>query len=132
MVSHVWERRLTGEVRGHHLRLHGLALWRGTVLVLFVFLVIAAIEVGGALVFVGSAMLGATSVSIWLGRGTAATHKMVPLDKLVHVGRGVLVQLLVRAEDEDGNIDGAEHGELVRLLKETALALEEGAVARYR
>ena len=30
------------------------------------------------------------------------------------------------AEDDDGDIDGAEDGELVRLLEQAALALEEG------
>ena len=30
------------------------------------------------------------------------------------------------AEDDNGDVDGAEDGELVRLLEQTALALEEG------
>lgn len=55
---------------------------------------------------------------------------MIPLDQLVHVGRRVLVELLVRAKDEDGDIDGAEDGKFVRLLEEAALALEEGAAMR--
>ena len=33
------------------------------------------------------------------------------------------------AKDDDGDIDGAEDGELVRLLEETAFALEEGDAA---
>lgn len=47
-------------------------------------------------------------------------------DDLVDVGRRVLVQLLVVPEDDDGDIHGAEDGELVRLLEQAALALEEG------
>lgn len=52
---------------------------------------------------------------------------MVAADGLVDVARRKLVQLLVVAEDDDGNVDGAQDGELVRLLEEPALALEEGA-----
>ncbi len=48
------------------------------------------------------------------------------MDERPHIGRRVLVQLLVAAEDEDSNIDRAEHRELVRLLEQAALALQEG------
>lgn len=51
---------------------------------------------------------------------------MVPRDKVAHVCRGVLVELLVVAEHKDGYIDGAEHRKLVRLLEQAALALEKG------
>lgn len=54
------------------------------------------------------------------------THVLVPRDQVAHVGRRVLVQLLVITKDEDGNVDGAEHGELVRLLEQATLALQEG------
>ena len=56
------------------------------------------------------------------------THICVSCDQLAHITRGVLVELLVAAEDEDGNIDRAKHGELMRLLEQTALSLQEGAV----
>lgn len=45
---------------------------------------------------------------------------------LIDVRRRVLVQLLVVSEDDDGDIDGTEDGELVRLLEQAALALKEG------
>ena len=32
------------------------------------------------------------------------------------------------AEDDDGNVDGAEHRQLVSLLEQAAFALQEGAV----
>ncbi len=49
------------------------------------------------------------------------------MDQGAHVGRRVLVQLLVAAEDEDGDVDGAEDGELVGLLEEAAFPLEKSA-----
>ena len=56
----------------------------------------------------------------------ATTHILKSCDRLVDVSRRVLVQLLVVAEDDDGDIDGAQDGELMRLLEEAAFALEEG------
>lgn len=52
-----------------------------------------------------------------------------PPDYIVDIRRRVFVQLLVVAKDDDGDIDGAEDGEFVRLLEETAFALEEGDAA---
>jgi uncharacterized membrane protein YebE (DUF533 family) len=54
---------------------------------------------------------------------------LVPANRFVDIARGKFVELLVVAEDDDGHVDGAEHRELMRLLEETAFALEEGAVA---
>lgn len=42
---------------------------------------------------------------------------------------GELVELVVVAKDDYGDVDLAEFGELVGLLEEAAFALEEGAVA---
>ena len=56
----------------------------------------------------------------------ATTHILKPRDGLVDVSRRVLVQLLVVTEDDDSDIDGAQHGKLVRLLEQTTFALEEG------
>ncbi len=50
---------------------------------------------------------------------------MISLQRLVDVARRELVQLLVVTEDDDGNVDGAEDGQLVRFLEETAFSLEE-------
>jgi hypothetical protein len=56
----------------------------------------------------------------------ATTHILKPRDSLVDVARRVLVQLLVVTEDDDCDVDGAQHGKLVRLLEQTTFALEEG------
>jgi hypothetical protein len=55
-----------------------------------------------------------------------ATVILKAADDVVDVVGGVLIQLLVVAEDDDGDIDGAEDGEFVGLFEETTLALEEG------
>lgn len=47
----------------------------------------------------------------------------------VDVTRGELVQLLVVTKDYDSDVDLAEDGQFMRLLEETALALEKGAVS---
>jgi hypothetical protein len=52
---------------------------------------------------------------------------LVAANRLVDVAGREFVELLVVAEDDDGDVDGAEHRELMRLLEETAFALEEGA-----
>lgn len=44
-----------------------------------------------------------------------------------HVAARILVELLVVAKDNDGDIDGAEDGQLMGFFKETALAFEKGA-----
>ena len=51
---------------------------------------------------------------------------MVATNGLVYITGGELVEFLVVAEDDDGDVDGAQHGELMRLLEQAALALEEG------
>jgi len=49
-----------------------------------------------------------------------------PSHNLVDVRGRVLVQLLIVPEDDDGDVDRAEDGKLVRFLEQTAFALEEG------
>lgn len=56
----------------------------------------------------------------------ATTHILKSCDGLVDVPRRILVQLLVVSEDDDSDVDGAEHGKLVRLLEQPTFALEEG------
>ena len=43
----------------------------------------------------------------------------------VHVGGGVLEQFVRAAEDDERNLAVAQHGQLVRLLHQTELALRE-------
>lgn len=50
-------------------------------------------------------------------------------DDFVDVRRRILVQLLVVPEDDDGDVDGAEDGELMRLFEQTPFALEKGDAA---
>ena len=40
------------------------------------------------------------------------------------------MQLLVVAKDDNGDINGAEHGELISLLEETSFPLQKGAANR--
>ena len=44
---------------------------------------------------------------------------------LVHVGAGVLVQLVVAREDDERDLTVAQHAQLVRLLHQPELALRE-------
>lgn len=51
-------------------------------------------------------------------------------NEIMHIGRGVLVELLVVAKDENGDIDRAKHGELMSLLEETTFALQKRTVVK--
>lgn len=114
-VSDVLEGGIVLEMVAHHGMLgrcvgvaaRGRAHYLVAILVLIVHVLLAH-EVLGSLVLVGAAIV------------------LIAANGLVDVARRELVQLLVMAEDDDGDIDGAQHGELVGLLEETALALEEG------
>ena len=44
-------------------------------------------------------------------------------EDLVHIGAGVLVQLVARAEDNEGDLTVTEHGQLVGLLHDAELSL---------
>ena len=47
-------------------------------------------------------------------------------EDLVDVGAGILVQLLVVPNDNEGHVDVAEDTQLVRLLQQTVLPFAEG------
>ena len=49
----------------------------------------------------------------------------MPTDDLVDIAGTILVKLLVSAEDNDGNIDRAEDGKLMRLLEQSTFTLEK-------
>jgi len=55
------------------------------------------------------------------------TYVLISADRLVNIARGKLVELLVVAEDYDGDIDRAQHRQLVSFLEEASLAFEKGA-----
>ena len=104
-----------------HLRVHhGMRVGCGGASLLSILPVVAALVV---LVVVPAALVGEVGGAFML---VGAAIVLEAADDLVDVGGGVLVQLLVVAEDDDGDVDGAEDGELVGLLEEAALALEEG------
>ncbi len=42
------------------------------------------------------------------------------------------MELLVIAEDENGDIDGTEHGQLVSLLEQATFPLQKGAIEYMR
>jgi hypothetical protein len=50
---------------------------------------------------------------------------LVAANCLIDVAGRKLVQLLVVAKDDDSDVDGAEDGELMRLLEQAAFALQE-------
>lgn len=92
------------------MRLYGalVTVWRSAFAVVILVVVCAAVEVGGAFVF------------IW------ATVVLVFRNEFTHIRRRVLVQLLIAAKDEDGDIDRAEHRKLMSLLEQSAFSLEKG------
>jgi len=61
--------------------------------------------------------------------GWDSTYILIPAQSLTNITRRKLVELLVVAEDDHGNVDGAEYGQLVGLLEEAPFSLEEGAGA---
>lgn len=107
-MSHVWEWRLSLKVLGHHGSSHALSVGRGGIALVVLVVISATVEVRRSFVLVRPAMIG------------------ISCDQLSHVARRVLVQLLVLAEDEDGDIDRAKDGELMCLLEKTTFALQEG------
>jgi hypothetical protein len=116
----------------------GVRVARCSALVVVVFIVVAVLlahKVLGALVLVRAAILrdlsARSSFSAALLDGRSA-YILVPANGLVDVARRKLVQLLVVAKDDDGDVHGAQHGELVRLLEQAAFALQKSAAAGQR
>lgn len=60
--------------------------------------------------------------------GEVKTHVLISGNEVSHVCGRILVELLVITKDEDGDINRAQHGELMRLLEQTAFSLQKGAV----
>lgn len=77
------------------------------VIIVVVHILSLAIEVGRALVLVGSSIV------------------LVSGENLSNIATRVLVELLVIAKYYDGDIDRAEDGKLMCLLKKTTFALEK-------
>lgn len=126
VVPKVGELRLRLEVRREHLGVHPVALRRSAVVVLRLG---PGVEIGRALVFIGTAVLSRGLAAPRRPRraGREGTYICVPRDHLPHVGGRVLVQLLVGAEDDDGDVNRAEHRQLVGLFEEATLSFQKGA-----
>lgn len=64
---------------------------------------------------------------ILVGEGLVGFVVLGVLEKnLVHVGAGILIQLVTRAEDNQGNLAVAQNRQLVRLLHYPELPFVEG------
>lgn len=88
MVPHVrGELRVALEVRREHLGVHGVGLRRGAVLVLVLVVICAAVEVGGALVLVGAAVLFSVSVWAFVVRSEGETHIGIATQDGAHFAR---------------------------------------------
>lgn len=53
------------------------------------------------------------------------TYILIATESIVHVTRGVLIEFLVVAENDNGDIDGTKNGQLMSLLEQSTFALEE-------
>lgn len=116
-------------MRGHTRRLE--AMRRGSIVIFVLVFFLATVEIGRSFVLIGSAMLWQSQFRCLfecycMGYLYGATYILVSGNEVAHVRGRILVELLVVSKDEDGDIDGAEHGELVCLLEQAALALEKG------
>lgn len=62
------------------------------------------------------------------GWGNQVTYPAPAVEHLLHVHGGELVKLVVvAAQDDDGHVNRAEHGQLMSLLEEAAFPLQKGA-----
>lgn len=58
---------------------------------------------------------------------TRQTNALMSSDELVDIAGRVFVELLILTKNDDCYIDLAKHGQFMRFLEQTALALNEGA-----
>lgn len=113
------------------MRLLGLNFFGCWSRLIFIIVVIAlAREVIGTFVLMGWAELERKE---WLASDSVyhvairreMTYILIATESLVHVARGVLIEFLVMAKDNDGDIDGTKNGQLVSLLEQSTFSLEE-------
>lgn len=64
------------------------------------------------------------------GESQVSAYILETTDSLVDVARRELIELLVVAKDDDSDVDGAEHAQLVCLLEQAAFTLQEGAATQ--
>jgi hypothetical protein len=129
VVADDGELRVALEVTGEHLRVHPVTLRRGAFVFLILLFLGAAVEIRWRLVLIRFTMLSDRHVSRMACRyRQEGTYQGPPVEHFPHVAGRELVQLLVVAEDDNGYINVAEHGELIGLLEETAFPLQKGAI----
>lgn len=122
VVAKLWKLRrcLARVVRRYHVCLEDLVLllllwwwwWRRGIAFFVRAIITAAVEIAWPFVFVWTAVV------------------RVATNKIAHIIRRVFVQLLVAAKDNDSDIDGAEDGQLVCLLKQTPLSFQKRSASR--
>jgi hypothetical protein len=98
-------------VRHHRVLGWGMRVVGSGTIVVFVFIIITVLfahEVLGAFMFVRIAIV------------------LVAANSRIDVARRELIEFIVVTEDDDGDVYGAQDGELVSLLEKATLALEEG------
>ena len=110
MALHLWVR--------HHTWLLG-RYWGPSLLLLASLLPALVVFI----IVAGAALIRKVCRSLMLMR---AAIVLEPPNDLIDVRGRVLIQLLVRPKDNDRDVDGAEYGQLMRLLEQAAFALEEG------
>ena len=111
----------------HHLviRLLGHPPRRCSVAVFVIVVVVATVEVHGAFVLVGAAMLCQSIYVKSSSKTSSSTHVLVSPNQITHVCRGVFVQLLVVSKNKYRHVDRAKDRELVGLLKQTTFSFQE-------
>jgi hypothetical protein len=113
--------------RDHVLRWHGLFSSAGVLIFVVLLVIVATLspEVCRSLVFVWIAILGPLAGSPRAERG--GMYIGISRQRFANVSGRKLVQLLVVAEDDDGNIDRTQDRQLMRLLEEAAFSLEKSS-----
>lgn len=100
--------------------------------ILLIVIIALACEIFGAFVLVGWTELEGEMkyqrLCARLEMKKQDTHVLIASKRLRHFTRGVLIQLLVVAKDDNGDIDRTKNGEFMRLLEETTLSLQKRAV----
>jgi hypothetical protein len=129
-MSDMLESRLIRELRRHHLWFDRAAVLghpRPILIVIIIHIFPLARKVRGSLVFVGSSILKKVTSAMFRRCARVGTYVVVSGQDLSNVGTRVLVQFLVISKDNNGDVDGAEDGQLMCLLEQTAFALEESS-----
>ncbi len=130
MMPDMLESWLILELGLHHWGLLRVMGGRGSHIIIVIIVIIhifLAIEICWSFMFICAPIL-CESLVLDLGQGDTLSYKVIPLQNLSNITRGVFVQFLVIPENDNCDIDRAQYGKLMRLLEEAALALKERSV----